>query len=85
MAGLNDKNVSAAHIFQNLKIYFAIAEAAQHGPAQRNVQVFADSFCQHRVRSPRKNFKALVVHEAISTLQGLQVEISRVVAEDAAD
>jgi hypothetical protein len=45
VAGLNDKNVSATHIFQNLKIYFAIAETAQHGFAQRNVQVLADGFC----------------------------------------
>src|ERR1700739_4929845 len=30
VAGLNYKNIGAAHIFQNLKIYFAIAEATQH-------------------------------------------------------
>ncbi len=63
MAWLNDKNIGAAHIFQNLKIYFAIAEAAQHGFAQRNVQMLADGFCQHRVCGSRKNFKTLVFHE----------------------
>jgi hypothetical protein len=35
----------------------------------------ADGFGQHRVRSSRKNLETLVVHEAISTLQTLQVEI----------
>jgi len=75
MARLNDKNIGAAHIFQNLKIYLAIAEAAQHGFAQRNVQMLADGFCQHRVCSSRKDLKTLVVHEAISTLQKLQAEI----------
>src|SRR5258708_12771694 len=75
MAGLNDKYVRAAHIFQNLKIYFAIAEPAKHGLAQRNVQMLADGVRQHRVRSSGKNFEALVVQKAISTLQNLQVEI----------
>jgi hypothetical protein len=37
--------------------------------------MLADGVRQHRVRSSRKNFKALVVQKAISTLQNLQVEI----------
>src|SRR5216684_425144 len=76
MAGLDDKYVSAAHILQNLKIYFAIAEPAEHGLAQRNIQMLADGARQHGVRSSGKNFEALVVQKAISALQNLQVEIS---------
>jgi hypothetical protein len=67
MAGLHDKNIRATHIFQNLKINFAVAKAAEHGLAQRHVQVLADSLCEHGIGSSRKNFKTLVVHEAIST------------------
>src|SRR5882724_6886283 len=76
MAGLNDKYVRATHIFQNLKIYFAITEAAEHRFAQRHVQMLTDGVRQHRVRSSGKNFEALVVQKAISVLQNLQVAIS---------
>src|SRR5216684_856474 len=76
MAGLNDKYISAADILQNLKIYFAIAEPAKHGLAQRNIQMLADGARQHGVRSSGKNFEALVVQKAISALQNLQVKIS---------
>ena len=79
MAGLDNENVRAAHIFQNLKINFAIAEAAQHGFAQRHVEMPADGFGQHGVRRTRKNFETLVVHEAVSTLQSLQAEIPWVI------
>src|SRR5579863_5461950 len=77
VAGLHNEDISAAHIFQNLKIDFAIAETAEHGFAQRNVEMLADGFCQHRVRSTRKNFKALVVHEAILSFLSLLTHRSR--------
>jgi hypothetical protein len=41
-ARLHDENVRAAHIFQHLKINFAIAELAELGLAQFHIQVAAN-------------------------------------------
>ena len=50
-AWLHDKNVRAAHIFQNLKIHFAVAEFAELGLAQLGAKVPANIFRQTRVRA----------------------------------
>jgi hypothetical protein len=60
---LNDKNVSAAHIFENLKINFAITEASQAGLAQGHFQMAADALRQRQIRGPRENFESVVVHD----------------------
>src|SRR5690349_3290419 len=65
-ARLDDENISAAHVLENLKINLAIAEAAQLGFTQRHLQMLADAFCQRQIGGARENFKAVVVHEALA-------------------
>ena len=59
-AGLHDKHVRAAHIFQNLKIHFAVAEFAELGLAELHAQVAANVLRQARVRAAAKNFELIV-------------------------
>jgi hypothetical protein len=61
VAGLYHEDISAAHVFQNLKINFAIAEAPEHSFAQRHIQIPADSFGKHWIRGTREYFETLVV------------------------
>ena len=64
-ARLDDKNIGAANVFENLKINLAVAEAAQLGFTQRDLQVLADAFREREVRRARENFKAVVVQERL--------------------
>ncbi len=59
-AGLHDEDVRAPHIFQNLKIHFAVAEFAELGLAQLYAQVAANIFRQARVRAAAENFEFVV-------------------------
>ena len=64
MARLHDEYVRAAHILQNLKINFTVAESPEERFAQRHVQVAADALRQKRIRGPRENLESVVVHDA---------------------
>ena len=66
MAGLHHKNVRASHIFQNLKMYFAVAEAAQARLPDRYIQMLANAVRQRGVGGTRKNFEPVVVQNAIA-------------------
>src|SRR5580700_1619938 len=62
-ARLNHEDVGAAHVFEDLKINLAIAEASQAGLTQRYIQMRADALCQRQIRGPREDFKPVVVHD----------------------
>src|SRR4029077_8561897 len=62
---LDNKNIGAANVLENLKINLAVAEAAQLGFAKRDLQVLADAFREREVRRARENFKAVVVQELL--------------------
>ncbi len=62
-ARLNDKNVSPAHVFEDLKINLAVTEASEAGFAQRHFEMRADALRQRQVRSPREDFETVVVHD----------------------
>src|ERR1700704_3786607 len=63
-AGLHDENVRAAHVLQNLKINFAVAELAEPGVPRFGAQVAADILGQARVRAATENFKLVVDQES---------------------
>src|SRR5271167_3593503 len=62
-ARLDDKNIGAADVFENLEINFTIAKAPELGLAQRHFQMATDAFCQRKIRGPRENFESVVVHD----------------------
>src|ERR1700719_4067380 len=63
-AGLHDKNVRAAHVFQNLKINFAVTELAELGFTRFGAQVAANILGQARVGAATENFKLVVGQES---------------------
>src|SRR5579859_1059009 len=62
-ARLNDEHIRAAHVFENLEINLAVAEASQPGLAKRHFQMAANALRQRQIRVPRENFKSVVVHD----------------------
>src|SRR5208282_3815527 len=62
-AGLDDEYVCPAHVFQNLKINLAVAEASQRALPQRHVEVARDLLRQRAVGHPRKQLELLVDQE----------------------
>src|SRR5208282_5959046 len=62
-AGLDDEYVCPAHVFQNLKINLAVAEASQRALPQRDVEVPRDFLRQRAVGHPRKQLELLVYQE----------------------
>ena len=59
-AWLHDKHVRAAHIFQNLKINFAVAELAKLGFSQLHAQMAADILRQPGIRATAENLEFVV-------------------------
>ncbi len=70
-ARLDDKNIGAANVFENLKINFTITETTEIGFTERNLQMLANALCKREIRGARENFKAVVVQERL--LQSVKV------------
>ena len=68
MARLDNEHVRAAHVLENLQIYFAVAEAPELHLAQLGAQMLADAVRQRRIRRARKNLEAIVVHSSVAPL-----------------
>ena len=68
-ARLHDKNIGAAHIFENLKINFTVAKAVKLGFAERHLQMLANALRKREVRSAREDFKAVVVQRLLQNRQ----------------
>jgi hypothetical protein len=65
-AGLDNENIRATDIFEDLKINLAIAEAAEQGFAEGHVEVPANGFRQRGVGGPGEDFETLVVHTVLT-------------------
>jgi hypothetical protein len=63
-ARLNDEDVGAPHVFENLKIDLAVAEAPEFRLAEGHFQMAANALRQRQIRGPRENFESVVVHDA---------------------
>jgi hypothetical protein len=59
-AGLNDKYICPANVFQNLKIDFAVTEATEVRAANRDSQIAANAARELRVTASGKNLELLV-------------------------
>src|ERR1700733_7312536 len=67
-ARLDDKDVGAAHVLENLQINLAIAEAFEPHLAEPGAQVLADALRQGAIRCARKDFEAIVVHSSVAPI-----------------
>jgi hypothetical protein len=76
-AGLHDKDVRAAHVFQNLKINFAVAELAEFGFTRLGAQVTANIGCQTRIRASAENFEFIVGQNCSLTFSWKKAELFR--------
>jgi hypothetical protein len=65
-AGLNDENIRATDIFEDLEVNFAVAETAEQGLAEGHFEVPADGLGQRGVGGPREDFETLVVHTVLT-------------------
>ena len=59
-AGLNDKNIRAADVFENLETRFAVAELTAFGAAARHAQVMADGLAKCGVSTAAENLELVV-------------------------
>ena len=66
-ARLDDKNIGATDILENLKINLSIAKTVEPGLAKRHFQMLANALCKRDVRRAREDFKAVVVQRLLQS------------------
>jgi hypothetical protein len=59
-AGLHDKNIRAANVFQDLKSRLAIAELPALSSPARHAQIVADRFAELWIRASAENLELVV-------------------------
>jgi hypothetical protein len=65
-AGLDNENIRATDIFEDLEVNLTVAKTAEQRLAEGHFEVRTNSLSQRGVGGPRENFETLVVHTVLA-------------------